>query len=397
VLSSALRLRHGAHMIWKQTNTQEQKKQFIDAYKNNEGDSFTSLCDRFGISRQSGYELVRRFEGLGSKAFEPQSRRPLHSPQAISLQIERKIVALRSAHPTWGPRKLIAYLERQSPTLDWPAPSSVGELLRRRGLTHPRRSRGHTPPFTQPLAHCVAPNDLWCVDFKGYFHTRDGARCNPLTITDASTRMLLRCHHVPSLDRANAQPVFEAAFREYGLPLAIRSDNGAPFATKGLAGLSRLSVWCLRLGVWYERIEPASPQQNGRHERMHRTLKEEVASDPAPNLRLQQRALEDFRHEYNYVRPHEALGQRPPADFYIASPRHFPNRLPEIAYPSDVIVRSVRHNGEIRHRGRTHFLGEMLAGERVALWETESGWDIYFTVLRVARFDARKGRLIRNP
>ncbi len=384
-------------MPWDETNRAEQKKKFIDAVEANEGDTFATICARFGISRETGYKSLLRYHEGGTQAFEPRSRRPLHSPQAITGPIERLILQARGEHPTWGARKLVALLQRRFPRTSWPVASSIGDLLQRHGLTHPRASRGHVAPFTQPLGHSLAPNDLWCVDFKGWFRTADGVRCNPLTMTDATTRMLLRCNHVAKGDLAYVKPIFEAAFREYGMPLAIRSDNGPPFASNGVAGLSRLALWWIRLGIWPERIEPGCPEQNGRHERMHRTLQAEVAADPSPNIRLQQRALDRFRLEYNTIRPHEALGQRPPADFYSASGRPFPRVLPHIAYPDEALVRSVRPNGEIKHRGRSHFLGEALVGERVALWEIDGGWDVYFGMIRLARFDARTERLIRNP
>lgn len=380
-------------MTWKQPNITEQRRNFIRAVEANDGESFTSICAAFGISRETGYQLLRRHHELGSKAFEPQSRRPLHSPQAIKPQIEQKILEVRAAHPRWGARKILGYLQRLSPAKQWPVASSIGDVLRRHGLTHPRRSRGHTPPFTQPLGHAHAPNDLWCMDFKGWFRTLDGARCNPLTVTDTASRMLLRCHHVPKGDLSHVRPILEAAFREYGLPHAMRSDNGPPFASKGLAGLSRLSVWMVRLGVWPERIEPGRPEQNGRHERMHGTLQAEVATQPAANLRLQQRDLDRFRTEYNHERPHEALAQRAPADLYVASPRLFPDRLPPIEYPAEAAIRLVHHRGDIKHLGNRYFLSEVLAGERVALWEGEQGLEVYFGVIRLGQLDPRSRRL----
>ncbi len=385
-------------MPWNETNVTEQKRQFIAAVEaNEEEESFASICQRFGISRETGYQLLQRHGEGGATAFEPRSRRPLHSPQAITGPIEKLILQTRAAHSTWGARKLLAFLQRDHPRTIFPVASSIGDLLRRHGLTHPRKpSRGHFAPHTQPLAHSIAPNDLWCVDFKGWFRTLDGARCNPLTMTDATTRMLLRCNHVAKGTLNDVKPVFEAAFREYGMPLGIRSDNGPPFASIGIAGLSRLSIWWIRLGIWPERIEPGCPEQNGRHERMHRTLKAEVAANPEPNVRLQQRAFDRFKLEYNTIRPHEALGQCPPADFYTASTRSFPRAVPQISYPSEALVRSVRPNGQIKHRGGTHFLGEALAGENVALWEIDGGWDVYFGMIHLARFDARTERLIRD-
>jgi transposase InsO family protein len=382
-------------MSWKPSDIIDQKRDFIHAVEANTGRPFSSICEAFGISRETGYQLLRRHRELGNKAFEAQSRRPLHSPQAIKPVVEQKILEVRAKHPTWGARKILAYLQRHSPGRRWPVASSIGDVLRRNGLTHPRRSRSRTAPFTQPLGHASAPNDLWCIDFKGWFRTLDGVRCNPLTITDASSRMLLRCHHVAKGDLEHVRPVLEAAFREYGLPLAMRSDNGPPFASKAIAGLSRLSAWMVRLGIWPERIDPGCPEQNGRHERMHGTLQAEVAANPSANLRLQQRALDRFRVEYNHERPHEAIGQRTPADLYAPSPREFPERLPEIVYPSEAIVRVVKHTGDIKHQGERYFLSEALAGECVALWEVEGGWDVYFSVIRLARLDARTGRLVR--
>jgi putative transposase len=384
-------------MTWQQSNTHDQKQKFIEAVEKNEFESFAAICSEFGITRETGYEMLRRYRESGADAFEPRSRRPLHSPQAISPAFEQHIIDVRIAHPTWGARKIRAVLMRRFPRSEWPVASSIGDLLRRRGLTHPRAPRRHVTPFTQPLAHAVTANDVWCTDFKGWFRTLDGVRCNPLTITDATSRMLLRCNHVARGTFTDVQPIFEAAFREYGLPLSMRSDNGPPFSSMGIAGLSRLSVWWVRLGIWPERIEPGCPEQNGRHERMHRTLQEEVAAKPAVNIRLQQRAFDRFRTEYNEERPHEALGQCPPCDFYSPSLRVYPNVLPPIEYPPEAQVRSVRHSGEIHWQGRMVFISAALAGERVALWEIDGGWKVYFSVIELGRFDGRTKRLTRTP
>src|SRR5258706_9113093 len=233
-------------MTWKQTNTIDQKRKFIEAIATKDRDSFAAICAAFGITRETGYELVRRYKAFGEAAFEPRSRRPLHSPQAISSAFEQHIIDVRVAHPTWGARKIRAVLKRRFPRSALPAASSIGDLLRRRGLTHPHVPRPHLAPFTQPLGHALCANDVWCTDFKGWFRTRDGTRCNPLTITDASSRMLLRCNHVARGTFADVQPIFEAVFREYGLPLAMRSDNGPPFSSLGIGGLSRLSIWGVR-------------------------------------------------------------------------------------------------------------------------------------------------------
>lgn len=379
-------------MAWKKTtDTPEQRQQFIDAHQRKDHPSFSALCIAFGISRQTGYDTLLAYDAKGREGLAPRSKRPHRSPTALSEEIEEIIIEVREAHPTWGARKIVAFLERKMPRRQWPWPSTVGELLRRRGLSHPRPQRHRTPPFTQPLAHSTAPNDVWCADFKGHFCVGDGSRCNPLTVTDACSRMLLRCTHVTRGDLAHSRPVFDAAFREFGLPLAIRTDNGPPFSTKSLAGLSRLSVWWMRLGIWPERIEPGCPEQNGRHERMHLTLKRETATPPAANLRLQQRAFDRFRAEFNDERPHEGIAQLVPADLYKASSRLYSGVVPEMHYPDGLDVRSVRQGGEIRWRGTYLFLSEVLGGERVVLWERDDkDVDLFYGPLKIARINTRK-------
>jgi putative transposase len=214
--------------------------------------------------------------------------------------------------------------------MHWPAASSIGELLRREGLAHPRRKRQRIPPCTEPLQHAQAPNQVWCADYKGWFRCGDGTRCDPLTTSDAFSRFVLRCQEVERTDELRAHMVFEAVFREFGLPDRIRTDNGPPFATPAPAGLSRLSIWWMHLGIRHERIEPGHPEQNGRHERMHQTLKQETAAPPQANLRKQQEAFRKFEREYKWERPHEALGYRTPGECYVASARPYPERLPEI-------------------------------------------------------------------
>src|SRR5690349_8105852 len=237
----------------------------------------------------------------------------------------------------WGPRKLKAVLEREWPRVNWPAASTMGELLRREGLVVPRKKRRRVDPYSTPFAAADAPNRVWCGDFKGWSRTQDGTRIDPLTISDACSRYLLRCQAVEKTDTARVQAVFEAAFREYGLPEAIRTDNGAPFASRAIAGLSRLAIWWMKLGIRPERIQPAHPEQNGRHERMHLTLQQETMSPMAANRRAQQHRFDQFRYEYNQQRPHQALQMHTPASCYTASPRVFPVRLREPEYPSSML------------------------------------------------------------
>lgn len=262
-------------------------------------------------------------------------------------EVEDAIVDARGKHPYWGPLKLHAWLERTAPEIQWPAPSTMGEILRRHGLAVPQKKRPKAAPNTEPLKHAAGPNLVWCADFKGWFRCQDGSRCDPLTISDAYSRFLLRCQAAKHPDLWYTKPLFEATFREYGLPARIRIDNGSPFASVGIGGLSELSVWWIKLGIRPERIEPGKPSQNGRHERMHRTLKQETAQPPRSNLREQQRAFDDFRQEYNYQRPHEALQGKTPAECYQASSRPYHGRIRELAYPADFEVRQVSDGGQI--------------------------------------------------
>jgi transposase InsO family protein len=310
-------------------------------------------------------------------------------------KVSRALMSLRSEHPSWGPRKLRAYLQRDTPKIVWPAASSIGDLLRREGLAHPRRKRKRTPPYTQPLQHAAAPNQVWCADFKGWFLTQDGARCDPLTITDAYSRYLIRCCGVKKTDGEHAWAVFEAAFREFGLPESIRTDNGSPFASRAPGGLSQLSMLWLRLGIRHERIEPGKPQQNGRHERMHQTLKHETASPPERNLRRQQMAFLRFQQEYNQTRPHEALQYETPASRYVGSERRYPARLPELEYPEGAHLRRVSHQGSVRLHGVRMFVSALLAWEVVGLLEVETHPDcleVYYGPLVIGWMDRRKLR-----
>jgi len=313
---------------WKATSVIEQRIQFILEWKKRVH-SVASLCRVFGISRQTGHKLIRRYVGAGRdvRALEDRSKRPRTSPHATRSLVVEWIIAERRRHPHWGPRKLRAALARKHRTAKLPAASTIGDIIKRKGLVQPRRRRQKTPPFTEPFAACDAPNQVWCVDFKGDFRTGDGIRCYPLTITDAFSRYLIRCVALEETTTAAAVEVFESAFKEYGLPAAIRSDNGVPFASRAAGGLSELSLWWVQLGIRPERIEPGKPQQNGRHERMHLTLKLETASPPAMSFLMQQRRFTRFRQTFNEERPHEALGYATPSSRYAPSPRSYPREL----------------------------------------------------------------------
>ena len=383
-------------MPWKQRKALDEKKDFIEEWKRQEV-SLAELCRRYEISRQTGYKWLERYDQEGEPGLEEHSRSPLQHPQAMRPEVRQTLVSLRSQHPSWGPRKLRAYLQRDTPELVWPAVSSIGDLLRREGLAHPRRKRKRTPPYTQPLQHAAAPNQVWCADFKGWFLTQDGARCDPLTITDAYSRYLLRCCAVKKTDGEHAWAVFEAAFREFGLPEAIRTDNGTPFASRARGGLSQLSMLWLRLGIRHERIEPGKPQQNGRHERMHQTLKQETASPPERNLRRQQMAFLRFQQEYNQARPHEALQYETPASRYVGSERRYPAKLPELQYPEGAWLRRVSHQGSVRLHGVRMFVSALLAWEVVGMLQVEKDPDwleVYYGPLVIGWMDTRKLRFL---
>jgi transposase InsO family protein len=336
-------------------------------------EAFAAVCRRFGVSRKSGYKWLERYREGGVAELLDRSRAPQNHPQAITEETAERCLAVRHAHPSWGPVKVRAWLERRFPRTVWPAASTIGALFDREGLTVRRRLRRRSPPSSAPFAHCGAANDVWCIDFKGWFLTGDGTHCEPLTLSDGHSRYLLRCQALARLDTEHVWPVLDAAFREFGLPHRLRSDNGSPFASRGAGGLSRLSVKVIKAGVVPERIAPGKPQQNGRLERLHLTLLQDTASPPARSLREQLERLRRFQCVYNEERPHAALGNDTPAEHYAASPRRFDGVLREPAYGPDHEVRRVRHNGEIRWRGKTIYISEALIGEPVGLVEDQNG------------------------
>lgn len=349
------------------------------------------VCRRFEISRKTGYKWLDRYESGGVDALQDGSHAPHSNPRQVQERVEDEIVVARGKHPHWGPVKLRAWLGRTEPGTAWPSPSTVGEILRRHGLVVPRKKRLKAPVHSEPLQHADGANVVWCADFKGWFRCTDGSRCDPLTITDGYSRFLLRCQAAKHPDLWYTQPLFDATFREYGLPQSIRTDNGAPFASVGIAGLSALSVWWIKLGIRPERIEPGKPSQNGRHERMHRTLKQETTQPPRGNLREQQRAFDLFRQEYNYQRPHQALQGRTPSECYQPSVRPYNSRIREIAYPPEFQVRYISPAGQMRWYGSQLFVGRALVGEPVGLESVGDGeWRIWFSFCELGLLDERK-------
>jgi len=384
-------------MPWKKSSVMEEKLRFVFEYQQRQR-TMTELCQRYEISRETGYVWLRRYQAVGLEGLREKSRAAQRHGNQTSAEIEQMVLELREAHSRWGPRKLKRVLEDNEPGRVWPAASTIGALLKREGLMAGRRKRRRTAPYTEPLAHADGPNRVWCADFKGWFRTGDGERIDPLTITDAHSRYLFRCQAVEKTDTARVQAIFEAVFREYGMPEAIRTDNGAPFASTAIAGLSRLAVWWMKLGIVAERIAAGHPEQNGRHERMHRTLKQETAQPPAANRREQQRVMERFRQEYNQVRPHEALGMRTPAAVYELSPRSFPSHVPEPEYPDTMLVYRVQQKGHFRWKRQEVFLSEVLWGEPVGLLPIDDSWfTVYFAQVPIARFDSKQLRVTPLP
>ena len=384
-------------MPWKETCHMDERIQFIARVLAGE-DEMTALCREYGVSRKTGYKWLGRYISEGAAGLAERSHAPLQHGQAHEVAVVQAVLGLRQRWPHWGPKKLRVKLVEHHPELPVPAASTIGEWLRREGVVGRSRQRRRCPPFTQPFAAVGAANDVWCTDFKGWFRTADGRRCDPFTLTDAHSRYLLRCQGVARPDEEHVRPIFEAAFKEHGLPLAIRSDNGPPFASPGAGGLSRLAVWWIKLGIRPERIVAGKPQQNGRHERVHRTLKQETATPPAASLPRQQERFDAFRAVYNNERPHEALGQRTPGSLYQPSPRPYPNRVEDPHYGNEVAVRRVRSNGQIKWAGELIFVGEALVGEPVGVIETTGGdWLVRYVDVELGYIHPQRRRLSPRP
>jgi transposase InsO family protein len=373
-----------------------ERARFIAAVEQKQ-DSFAAICRRFGISRKTGYKWLERFVTDGGTGLLDRSRAPRHRPWTLGEATAERCLSVRRQHPTWGPVKVRAYLQRGPHLEPLPAASTIGALFDREGLTVKRRLRRRGPPSSVPFAACAAANDVWCMDFKGWFRTGDGTRCDPLTLSDAASRYLLRCQAVARPDTEHVWPVLDAAFREFGLPHRLRSDNGPPFASTGAGGLSRLAVKAIKAGVTPERIAPAKPQQNGRLERLHLTLLQDTAQPPAESLRDQAERFLAFIRTYNEERPHQALGNDTPAQHYRASPRRFDGVLRSPEYDRDLAVRRVRTNGEIRWRGGTVYINEALASEPIGLYEDDDGdWIVSYGPIVLGAIAHQGDRLLRT-
>jgi transposase InsO family protein len=381
-------------MPWKETSALDERVKLIGDYLEEQW-SITQLGQIYGISRKTIYKWIGRYHDQGIDGIKDRSRAPRSHPNATRIDIVEMIVKEKLNHQHWGPKKVIASLETQSPETPWPAISTVGEILKCQGLVKPRHLRHHTPKYSEPFLSCQGPNSVWSADFKGQFLMGDKRMCYPLTLTDNYSRYLLVCRGLRRTTTEVTQPWLEWAFREYGLPQAIRTDNGSPFASVALGGLSQLAVWLIKLGIRPERIESGHPEQNGRHERMHRTLKEETIKPPQKDLLRQQHAFDRFAQEYNYQRPHEALGQKTPASVYEPSSVSYPIKLPDVEYASHITVRQVRHNGDIKWKGKMIYVSQTLAGEPVGLLQVgEDLWQINFCFHHLGTLNERTMKII---
>lgn len=382
-------------MPWRQSRPVTERLGFVQDVARGQ-EAFAELCRRYGISRRTGYYWWRRFETEGIAGLEPRSKRPVHSPCETSAQVIQLLVAARRRRPRWGPKKLLAVLARKFPELQLPAVSTAARILKREGLIRKRRSQGRPARVLVRSGWGTAPNDLWTADHKGQFRLGNGTLCYPLTVVDSYSRYLLRVTACSSTHHKEAREGFERAFREYGLPERILTDNGTPFGSTAVAGLSRLSVWWLKLGIRPERIDPGCPEQNGQHERMHRTLKAEATKPGRTNMKAQQRCLSAFRRDYNEERPHESLNQDVPAKHYHKSTRPYGKETPGLDYPLFYERRQVRAEGQIKWRGERIFVSEILAGEPVGLEETADGvWNVYFGPVKIGVIHPGERRLRR--
>jgi putative transposase len=381
-------------MPWRELKPMEQRLELIREYESGLL-TMTELVAQYGVSRKTAYKWLERYGQEGVRGLADRSRRPRHSPQATALDIVEAVVALRRRHPRWGAKKLLRVLRRRHPAVAWPRRSTVCAWLHARGLVEPRRRRTPTPDAARsPLLPATAPNEVWTTDFKGEFRTGDGYYCYPLTLRDAFSRFVLRCDALAGRTTAETRRRFARAFAEYGLPARIRSDNGGPFASPALGGLSQLSVWWIRLGIIPERIAPGHPEQNGSHEQFHAVLKAHTTRPPAATARAQQRRFAAFCAEYNHERPHEALREDTPAEHYQPSPRPLPRRLPPLEYPRHTEVRFVSSNGCVSWVNDPLFLTTALAGEYVAFEEVDDGlWTVRFANVVLGRFDERHRRI----
>lgn len=379
-------------MPWRIMSTVDERKKFVDEALNiHRHTSFLDLCEQYNISSKTGYKWINRFRNDGNKGLEDLSRKPLTQPTKISNDVKTAIIAIRHQFPKWGPKKIRAELLNYYDNLPAPSEASIGNILSRNHLSNDRIYRRHIAQ-TAPLGNCMEPNDTWMYDFKGWFLTGNGQKCEPLTITDGFSRYLLHCQHMPRKRGCDVWNELEKLFYEYGLPKKIRSDNGPPFASLGVGRLSNIAIKLIKIGITPEWIDPGCPEQNGRHERFHLTLKNETAKPPALTLSLQHEKFIQFKNYYNNRRYHEALNQKTPVTIYSPSSRTWNGKFNAIEYPYPYEVRKVCAGGLISWKGTNFFISETLRGEYVGITEIEVGlMGIYFGPILLGKINMNKG------
>jgi len=379
-------------MPWKGVTVSEQRQRFLEDYQLSYY-SVSELAERFSISRKTAHKWINRFKKHGQAGFHEHSRRPHSCPWQTDKVIVEELVNVRTAHPHWGPRKLLDLMQRRDPVKHLPAVSTAAQILSREGLIKPRRRYRRAHPGC-PQTIPEGPNDIWAADYKGQFRLKNGNYCFPLTVSDLSSRYLLGCDAHPTISLERTFTHFKGLFAAYGLPHRIRTDNGVPFASNALARLSQLSVWFIKLGIYPELIEPGKPQQNGVHERMHRTLKQEATIPPAASLQGQQRKFDRFLEEFNQERPHEALGMKRPGEVYQPSPRAMPKRVEPYDYPAHYLVRRVSRAGTIRVLRRQIFVSNTLHEDYVGLEEVDDGvYDLFYCFYHIGRYELKTNKI----
>lgn len=383
-------------MSWKVVTAVDERMRFIEAVEHPDSPGVAALCREFGISRKTGYKWLGRYRQQGATGLVDLSRAPHSHPNAVNDEIEQLIIEAREAHPSWGAKKLLPWLQAKHPLRqNWPCVATVSAVLERNQLIRSRKRPRPVAPFGEMLCTPGAPNDLWCMDHKGWWLAQNGQKCEPFTVTDQYSRYLIRCSLRASKGVEHVRPVLQAAFCEFGLPVTIRSDNGAPFASRAPLGLSELSVWFIRLGICHERIEAGKPQQNGCHERMHRTMLSDQTEAVGASLRQEQKRLNAWREEFNNERPHEALKFKTPSSIYTCSPRPMPRRLPDLEYGSALRKRKVDKVGKISWRGHDLFLTEALRGEWLGFEATpEDGvWSVWLGEMLLGTFNEKLNKM----
>ncbi len=353
--------------------------------------SVKEICLNYAISTKTGYKWLHRYEEDGKEGLKDRPHTPKTNPNKISLEVEKAVIFLKKNYMTWGPKKIMVEFKAEFSHLQPPSVSSIGNILKKNNLTNSRVYRRHVA-LTAPLEDCSAPNHTWMYDFKGWFLVQDGSKCEPLTITDGFSRFLINCQHMNRKRGIDVWSVLERCFLEYGLPTRIRSDNGPPFASLSVGRLSWLSIRLIKVGIIPEWIEPGCPQQNGRHERFHLTLKQETATPPALTIRLQQEKFNQFQQYYNFKRPHEALTQKTPGSIYVPSKRVWDGKFKTPKYPKEYLVRKVGTSGNISWINHAFFISQMLKGEDVGLIEIKVGiMAVYFGPILLGEIDMNKG------